>query len=100
MKTIITNSSAKTMVVLDGRIDTTNAQQFEKDIQPLTELEHPDIEMDCEQLSYISSSGLRIFLVLQKSINKKGGSLILKNMAPTIKEVFDMTGFAAIFKIV
>ncbi len=99
METIINNESGKTLVVLKGRIDTTNADQFQQDIAPLMEGEHPDIEIDCSEMTYTSSQGLRIFLLLQKSVNARGGIMVLRNMNPQVKEVFDITGFSNIITI-
>jgi anti-anti-sigma factor len=99
METIINNESGKTLVVLKGRIDTTNADQFQQDIAPLMEGEHPDIEIDCSEMTYTSSQGLRIFLLLQKSVNARGGKMVLRNMNPQVKEVFDITGFSNIITI-
>lgn len=99
MDIIINNEMGKTLVVLKGRIDTTNADQFQQDIAPLMEGEHPDIEIDCSEMTYTSSQGLRIFLLLQKSINARGGKMVLRNMNPQVKEVFDITGFSNIITI-
>lgn len=96
----ISNEGAKTLVVLNGRLDTTNVGQFQQDIQPLMEGENPEIEVDCTGMDYTSSQGLRMFLVLQKSVNSRKGTLTLKNMQPQVKEVFDITGFSNIIKIV
>ena len=84
---------------LKGRIDTTNADQFQLDINPLMEGEHPDIDIDCSEMTYTSSQGLRIFLLLQKSVNARGGKMVLRNMTPQVKEVFDITGFSNIITI-
>ena len=99
MDIIINNEMGKTLVVLKGRIDTTNADQFQQDIAPLMEGEHPDIEIDCSEMTYTSSQGLRIFLLLQKSVNARGGIMVLRNMNPQVKEVFDITGFSNIITI-
>ncbi len=99
MDIIINNEMGKTLVVLKGRIDTTNADQFQQDIAPLMEGEHPDIEIDCSEMSYTSSQGLRIFLLLQKSVNARGGKMVLRKMNPQVKEVFDITGFSNIITI-
>lgn len=100
MKTEITKEGKKTFVKLDGRLDTTNAEQFQKDIAPLMEDPEPDIEIDCSGMEYTSSQGLRLFLMLQKSVTMKKGSLVMKNMRSQVKEVFDITGFSNIIKIV
>ena len=55
--------------------------------------------MDCTGMQYTSSQGLRIFLSLQKSVIAHKGSLVLRNMDPKVREVFDITGFSSIIKI-
>ena len=100
MNVTIQNAEGKTSVVLSGRIDTTNADQFQADIAPLLSGENPDIAIDCTDMEYTSSQGLRIFLMLQKSVSSRGGSMVMKNMRPQVKEVFDITGFSNIIKII
>ena len=95
----ITQEENKTIVVLNGRIDTSNADQFQQDVAPLMEGENPDIEIDCTDMSYTSSQGLRIFLMLQKSVRARGGKMVMRNMNPQVKEVFDITGFSNIITI-
>jgi anti-sigma B factor antagonist len=96
----ITTENGRTIASLDGRLDTTNSEDFEKAMTPLMTGNAPDIVLDCKNFSYISSSGLRLFLTLQKSVIARGGKLEIINMIPAIKEVFDMTGFSKIFKII
>ena len=99
MDITIKNEGEKTLVTLDGRLDTTNADQFQSDIQPLLDLQKPDIDIDCTTMPYTSSQGLRIFLSLQKSVLARGGKMVLHNMNPQVKEVFDITGFSNIIAI-
>lgn len=95
----INQQENKTIVVLNGRIDTSNAAQFQQDMTPLMEGENPDIDIDCTDMSYTSSQGLRIFLMLQKSVMARGGKMVMRNMNPQVKEVFDITGFSNIITI-
>lgn len=96
----ITKEGKKTFATLNGRLDTTNADQFQKDIIPLMEDPEPDIEFDCTGMEYTSSQGLRLFLMLQKTVTMKRGSMVMKNMKSQVKEVFDITGFSNIIKII
>lgn len=84
---------------LKGRIDTTNADQFQQEVSPLMEGDQLDIDIDCTEMTYTSSQGLRTFLLLQKSVNARGGKMVLHNMNPMVKEVFDITGFSNIITI-
>lgn len=100
MEVTINQEANKTIVVLNGRIDTTNADKFQQDIAPLLQGENPDIEIDCAGMEYTSSQGLRIFLMLQKSVMARQGKLVLTHIKPQVKEVFDITGFSNIIKII
>ena len=91
MNVTITNQDNKTLVVLDGRLDTSNADQFQQDIAPLMEGDKPDIDIDCTAMSYTSS---------QKSVMARGGKMVMRNMNPQVKEVFDITGFSNIITII
>ena len=99
MDVTIINDGSKTLATLVGRLDTTNAEKFQADIAPLFQGENPDIVLDCTDMDYTSSQGLRIFLMLQKSVTSRGGSMVMTNMKPQVKEVFDITGFSNIIKI-
>ena len=99
MQVTITSEGEKTLVKLNGRLDTTNAAEFQASIQPLMSLENPDIEIDCSEMEYTSSQGLRLFLMLQKNVSMRNGKMVMKNMQPQVKEVFDITGFSSIIKI-
>ena len=99
MNVTITEEGTRASVRLEGRLDTTNADQFMKDITPLMEGSHTEIDIDCTDMEYTSSQGLRIFLMLQKNVSARGAKLVLRNMKPHVKEVFDITGFSHIITI-
>ena len=95
----INTADSKTMVTLDGRLDTSNADQFQQDIAPLMQGDKPDIDIDCTGMTYTSSQGLRMFLLLQKSVMAPQGTMVMRNMDSRVKEVFDITGFSNIITI-
>jgi anti-anti-sigma factor len=97
MEVSITNGQHTTIAV-KGRLDTVNAPEFEKAIAPIIAGNMKVTILDCTSLNYISSSGLRLFLTMQKTANSKKGKLVLKGMKNEIKEIFDMTGFSTIFQ--
>ncbi len=97
---ISTKESGKFLIVeLHGRLDTTQSDAAEKTMLEILEKGHHNLIMDCGQLEYISSSGLRVFLIVQKKIMAASGSLQLCKMQPTIREIFDISGFSTIFTI-
>ncbi|MFI3239093.1 MAG: STAS domain-containing protein [Bacteroidales bacterium] len=85
---------------INGRIDTINANQFEASLKKLLEDEIMDITIDCTNLNYISSSGLRVFLTLLKGVNAYKGKLTLKSLNSDILDIFNMTGFSSMFTII
>jgi anti-anti-sigma factor len=97
----LTNEKKNEFCVLniEGRIDTTNFSQFENEINTLLSAGEKNFVFDCSGLNYISSSGLRVFLIAQKKTLSLNGKLHLCNLQPSIKEIFDISGFSSIFKI-
>ena len=84
---------------LSGYIDTVTSDLVGKEMEPLLEQADRDIEIDCSQLDYISSSGLRLLLSLRKQVAADGGSLVIKNINDEIRKVFTLTGFFKLFDI-
>jgi len=93
-------TSERIIINVEGRIDTTNYGEFESAVNKILENSTPEVVMDCTALSYISSSGLRIFLSIHKKMIGAGGKLILKSLQPSIREIFDISGFSSIFTII
>ena len=84
---------------LKGRLDTLAAKEVSKQMESLTEDASGTIIMDCTEMSYISSSGLRIFLTLRKAAAEKGGKVVVRGISNDIRSVFMMTGFLNLFEI-
>ena len=70
------------------------------DFQSLAEHAAEHIVLDCSELEYISSSGLRLFLSLRKESAAKGGKLQVSSINNDIRQVFMMTGFISLFEII
>lgn len=86
-------------VNLKGRLDTLQAAECEAGLAPVFENADKDIVMECGDLEYISSSGLRIFLSLLKATKAKGGTLTLRHVNKEIRNIFSITGFHKLFTI-
>ena len=94
---ITKKTEGKTLyVTLEGRLDTNSAPELEAAMNP--ELDSADnVVFDMKKLDYVTSAGLRIVLNAKKSVNGRG-EVMLRNVSPVIKEVFEITGFAAFLK--
>ena len=99
MEIIIEKQNELVTVFLKGRLDTLAAQEVSKQLEDLTEDASGTIVMDCTEMTYISSSGLRIFLTLRKAAAEKGGKIIVRGISNDIRSVFMMTGFLNLFEI-
>jgi anti-sigma B factor antagonist len=88
-----------TLVIIQGRLDTITAGDFENKIMEILGGGVTKLLLDCSNLTYISSSGLRVFLVAQKKMLATGGILRICCLKPEIKNIFDISGFSVIFSI-
>ena len=100
MKINIVNEGEQLVAQLSGRLDTAAASEIAPDFQALAEQAAKHIILDCSQLEYISSSGLRLFLALRKESAAKGGKLQVRAINADIRQVFMMTGFISLFEII
>lgn len=87
------------IIKVDYPMDALHLRELESDINDLSVNLGDIVEVNCSGMSYICSSGLRVFLSLNKSVTAKGGKLIIRNLEPLVKGVFDMSGFSQIFNI-
>lgn len=98
MKTIIEELDEKILVTMNGSLDTAAAIETEQTMKPITAEEvDKDIVIECKELEYIASSGLRILLDVLKKTKAKGHKVILRNVNDDIKNVFKITGFINLF---
>jgi anti-anti-sigma factor len=95
----VTRQSDYVLAEVDGRIDTTNAGEFEKSMIDAMESGTGLLILDCAKLNYISSSGLRVFLVIQKKMSAAGRKFMLCSLQPAIREIFEISGFTYVFTI-
>ncbi|MBQ8486488.1 MAG: STAS domain-containing protein [Prevotella sp.] len=91
--TKILKEDGKTIIKTGERIDTMNAAQFEQDIQPVLVDGGVNIEMDCSDLTYMASSGLRVIQKTMRTVMQQKGQFKITNVSPEIYKVLAMTGF-------
>ena len=85
--------------IFNGRLDTPASVKAQQQIAPLLDNADKVITLDCTDLEYISSSGLRLFLTIRKEASVKGGKVVIENINSEIRKVFMMTGFFNLFDI-
>lgn len=99
METTIQENGNQIIALFKGRLDTAAAIPTAEAVKPLQEAENKEIILDCTELEYISSSGLRIFLSVRKDAATHGSKVIVRNINADIRQVFVMTGFISLFEI-
>ena len=97
--TQIIKEGGKTIIKTGSRIDTMNANQFEQDIQPALKEGGVDLEMDCTELTYMASSGLRIIQKTLRIVTQLKGQFKITNVSPEIYKILAMTGFTKFMKV-
>ncbi|MBQ9346906.1 MAG: phosphotransferase [Oscillibacter sp.] len=89
--------NGKLTIALEGRIDSNNASQFEKDLFAALDAA-PDAApvLDAENLAYISSAGLRVLMKLRKRVN---APVTMDNVSPEVWDILDVTGFSELLEV-
>ena len=84
---------------VEGRIDSTNALEFEEAIRTSIVESDRAVIMDLTELAYISSAGLRAILMAAKHLWKQDAKLMLCSLSDSVGEVFEISGFDKIIPI-
>ncbi len=84
--------------ILHGRIDSRNASLFHKTIELEIKDEDHGLILDFARVDYISSAGLRVVLQLAK-LYRGDRKFAVCGLMPTVKEIFEISGFNQIIKI-
>ena len=82
-------------VVLIGRLDASQAEKVRELFATVTD----SATLDCDQLTYISSAGLGVFIATQRRLVDSGHSLRFRNLNRHVAELFRIAGLHAIFDI-
>jgi anti-anti-sigma factor len=96
----ISKGSGFTWVHLNGRIDSLNSSEVQQQFTKVIKSGELLIAANLEKVSYLSSAGLRVFLMVQKQLQKAGGEIIIYKISGSAFEVFKMSGFDNLFRIV
>lgn len=95
MEIICTQENKLTEIKLIGRLD---GNTSEKLLEAIRSCKTPSITLQCEELTYVSSAGLRVILRAHKQCVANQGTLTLTHITDMLKELLEMTGFAAFIK--
>ncbi len=87
------------VVTFAGRIDASTATALEAAVRSAMRDGAASIILDLQEVTFLSSSGLRTLLLLARELRKMNGDLLLCALQPSVAEVFHITGFDQIFPL-
>jgi stage II sporulation protein AA (anti-sigma F factor antagonist) len=99
MKVHESSEGAVHIIAPEGRIDTTTSAGLEEVLRRVLDDGALDVLVDFSLVDYISSAGLRVFLVLARRTRDAEGRLVLCGMRPAVRQVFHLAGFMPLFTV-
>jgi anti-anti-sigma factor len=95
----ITELKAGTVSVLklNGRLDANTSNPAQEKFAALLEHGEKNFAVDLSSLDYISSAGLRVFMMVSKRLKNCGGKIVVCCAQDPIKELFEIAGFSDLF---
>lgn len=87
------------VTIVEGHLDSATAGEFETHLLGRIEEGRRAFVVDCADLDYINSAGLKAFLIAGKKLEPIGGRIVLCALATNVQMVFELTGFDNLFTI-
>ncbi len=87
------------IIFLEGRMDLANSMKTESRLNEMLGEGVLKMIIDFEKLEYLSSSGLRVIIAVEKKLKDRDGKLVLSNMSPPVENLFNITRLYDLFTI-
>ena len=87
----------KVVISIIGEVDSSNVADLEKSLNSAI-LDQTNVIIDLGEMEYVSSAGLRVFLMIQKKMNEQG-ELLIRNMNEEVMDIFTVTGFTKLLNL-
>ena len=97
LKVDLRQEEDKLFVDLQGDLDINSNKEFKEKVNSVQGVKK--IIVNCENLSYIDSTGLGAFISIYKHIKEKGEKLVITGLKPHIKKIFLITDLDKVFEI-
>jgi anti-anti-sigma factor len=100
METTTQRESGTVIVKASGRIDSSNSREFHSSLEAaIAKEDDPAVVLNFENVSYISSAGIRVILITAKNLQNNGVKFVLCSMNETIRGAFQISGFDKLIPI-
>jgi anti-sigma B factor antagonist len=97
--TSILNKGEISVINLKGYLDAHTAPKLENNFTQLIDQKRFNIIVNFEELAYISSAGLGVFMAYIEKIRENNGDIKLSNMSEKVYNIFDLLGFPLLYEI-
>jgi anti-sigma B factor antagonist len=97
--TSITEKGDVNVINLKGYLDAHTAPALENNFAQLIENNRFKIVVNFQELAYISSAGLGVFMAYIENIRENKGDIKLTNMSDKVYNIFDLLGFPLLYEI-
>jgi anti-anti-sigma factor len=95
----IRKEGSAVIVCLSGRVDTLTANTVQQELECVLAEHNEQVVVDCSELEYLSSAGLRVILTLAKQAGCRPGGFACCALQPVVKRVFDVSGFTRMIPV-
>ena len=99
MKISIREEDDVKIVYLEGEMDTNTSPEVMEELDKLRNNGAKKILLNLENLDFVSSAGLRVFLATAQQLQASGGGFRVCMLNQEIKEVFDISGFSTLLMV-
>ena len=86
------------IVAIAGNLDSSTSPEAQKALDAVLAGART-VAIDFTELDYISSAGLRVLLGAAKQLRASGGTLRMFGLNPSVREVFEISGFSTILAV-
>lgn len=86
----LVSADDRLVVALTGEIDSATSEDLYVEVAAMYSNDEKDVVFDCAGLEFIDSTTLGTFVKIFKNLKADGHKLILKNMRPRIKKLFEI----------
>ena len=87
------------IVTAEGRVDGANAQEFQQDLAGAIDESDRAVVLDLGNVTYISSAGLRVILMIAKVLDGQDAQLAVCSLSQSIRDIFEISGFDKIVPV-
>ncbi|SMP58322.1 STAS domain-containing protein [Anoxynatronum buryatiense] len=87
------------VLVLEGEVDLHTAGILKKAVNEMLEEKKGSIRIMGDQLEYIDSTGLSVFIGTLKQLQKENLNILVRNLKPSIKKLLNITGLDKILVV-